>query len=116
MMNSLSPEELQHQIDIGNYSLKVDQLRQNRCALSSIKYGSGRRNFPNKVQAIPTMYRCIDKYEETHNTEYLLDAMNYLMFEFMYPSIKDARFKPTDSSESAGLVGMSIKEIEEFDK
>ena len=41
---------------------------------------------------------------ETGNTEYLCDAANYLMFEFM----------ATDSGESAGVAGIGIREIERF--
>lgn len=113
-MASLSEKELKHLVDVGNYSIRFDEQRQTRCAVSLYKYGSARQNFPDKVQALPTMERCIEKYKETKNTEYLLDAANYLMFEFMYPSIPDARFKPTDSEESAGIVGMSAKEIQDF--
>ena len=128
-MASLSEKELKHLVDVGNYSIRFDEQRQTRCAVSLYKYGSARQNFPDKVQALPTMERCIEKYKETNpeffkevtkkyketkNTEYLLDAANYLMFEFMYPSIPDARFKPTDSEESAGIVGMSAKEIADF--
>lgn len=53
-------------------------------------------------------------YRKTGNTEYLTDAANYLMFEFMYPSVPNAYFKATESKESAGIVGISIKEIEEI--
>lgn len=34
---------------------------------------------------------------ERYNTEYLLDAANYLMFEFMYPQHPKAHFRATDS-------------------
>lgn len=113
-MSKLAEEELMHNVKVGNYSLKFDELRQNRVAVSLYKYGSARKNFPDRVNALQTMQKCIDKYKDTKNTEYLLDAANYLMFEFMYPSIPDARFNATDSSESAGIVGMSIKEVENF--
>lgn len=70
------------------YSLDFDEKRKNRVAMSFHKYGSAAINFGRKlVDAIPTMQRCIDKYKETGNTEYLLDAGNYIMFEYMYPSI-----------------------------
>lgn len=111
---ALSKKELAHLEAVGNYSSWFDELRQNRCAMSLYKYGPAKKNFPDRVQAIPTMGKCIEKYKETKNTEYLLDAANYLMFEFMFPSIPDARFKPTDSGDSAGIVGMSIKEIEDM--
>ena len=60
------------------------------------------------------MKKCLKKYEETHNKEYLLDAANYLMFEFMYPSYQNSYFKATDSDESAGIDGLSINEIEQL--
>lgn len=99
------------------YSLDFDEKRKNRVAMSFHKYGSAAINFGRKlVDAIPTMQRCIDKYKETGNTEYLLDAGNYIMFEYMYPQHPNHHFRATDSGESAGIVGMSIKEMEEFDK
>lgn len=42
----------------------------------------------------------------------MLDAMNYLMFEFMYPQKDGAFFRPTESKDSAGIVGISEKEME----
>ena len=38
--------------------------------------------------------------------------MNYLMFEFMYPQKDGAFFRPTDSKDSARIVGISEKEME----
>ena len=48
------------------------------------------------------------------NKEYLLDAMNYLMFEFIYPQEPGAYFKATCSEESAGIAGISEKEMEKY--
>ena len=95
------------------YSDDVDKKRKALVEQSYYKYGSVAVNFGRGlVDPIATMNRCIEKYEETHNKEYLLDAMNYLMFEYMYPTYNDAFYKNTDSNESAGIVGMSINEIE----
>lgn len=94
------------------YSHKVDKLRHDRVEMSFYKYGTAKVNFGMKlVDAMATHDLCIDKYKETGNTEYLLDAMNYLMFEFMYPQKPGAFFKPTDSNGSAGIVGMSHEEL-----
>ena len=41
--------------------------------------------------------------------------MNYLMFEFMFPQYKEAYFEATDSNDSAGIDGMSINEIKNFE-
>lgn len=94
------------------YSDEVDKMRKNRVEVSFHKYGPARINFgEGLVKAKSSALMCIKKYEETKNKEYLLDAMNYLMFEFMYPSMEGVFFKATDSSESAGKDGVSINGI-----
>lgn len=94
------------------YSDKFDELRQNRVEVSMHKYGSAQDNFGMKlVNALESHDLCIKKYLETGNTEYLCDAANYLMFEFMYPQQKGAFFKATGSDESAGISGVSVNEL-----
>ena len=97
------------------YSEEFDKLRKNRVETSYYKYGPARKNFSTgNVQAIPTMELCVKKYQKTGNKEYLLDAANYLMFEYMFPQHKKAHFRATSSDESAGIVGMSVKEMERY--
>ena len=97
------------------YSDEFDRLRQNRVSVSFYKYGSAKVNFGEKlVDAMGCVEKCVVKYKATGNTEYLCDAANYLMFEYMYPQKAGAYFKATNSSESAGIVGMSINEIEQY--
>lgn len=97
------------------YSTRFDELRRNRVEVSYYKYGSAYRNFGRgNVQAIPTLEKCLQKYKETGNGDYLCDIANYAMFEFMYPQHPKAHFRATDSSESAGIVGMSVNEMERF--
>lgn len=94
------------------YSDKFDELRQNRVEVSFHKYGTAADNFGMKlVNALESHNMCIKKYLETGNTEYLCDAANYLMFEFMYPQKDGAYFKATDSSGSAGIAGVSVAEL-----
>lgn len=96
------------------YSEEFDAKRKHRIAVSLYKYGSAKINYGEKlVSAIGSLKKCLKKYEETGNTEYLCDLANYAMFEYMYPQHKYAHFRATDSSESAGIDGMSIKEIED---
>lgn len=93
------------------YSERFDTLRKNRVEMSFHEYGPAKTNFGDKlVDAIGSHDLCIEKYKDTGNTEYLLDAANYLMFEFMYPQKEGAYFEPTDSDGSAGTVGESIGE------
>nr|DAJ94532.1 MAG TPA: hypothetical protein [Bacteriophage sp.] len=97
------------------YSERFDQLRRNRVKTSYYKYGPAKRNYQTgNVKALPTMERCIEKYNSTGNTEYLVDAANYLMFEFMYPQHPKAHFKATDNKDSAGIVEISVKEMEDL--
>lgn len=97
------------------YSNKFDELRKNRVETSYFKYGSAKKNFSTgNVNALETMKLCVEKYKETGNTEFLVDGANYLMFEFMYPQHEKAHFLATDSSESAGIVGISEKEMERY--
>ena len=97
------------------YSNKFDELRRNRVETSFYKYGPARRNFATgNVQAIPTAELCLKKYKETGNAEHLCDSANYLMFEYMFRQHPKAHFRATDSSESAGIVGMSVNEMERF--
>lgn len=75
------------------YSERFDALRKNRTELSFYKYGSAKRNFGERLtNALENLELCIKKYKDTHNTEYLCDAANYCMFEFMYPQFDDAFF------------------------
>lgn len=97
------------------YSARFDELRKNRVQTSYFKYGPAKKNFSTgNVNALETMKLCIDKYKETGNTEFLCDAANYLMFEFMYPQHEKAHFRATDSHESAGIVGISVKEMQKW--
>ena len=96
-----------------DYSELFDVLRKNRIQVSYYKYGRARVNYQTgNITAIETAKLCVEKYKETGNTEYIVDAANYLMFEFMYPQVPAAFFEATDSNESAGIVGISEKEME----
>lgn len=98
------------------YSEEFDRLRRNRIEVGFYKYGPAKENFSTgNVNAIATMQRCLKKYQETGNTEYLLDASNYLMFEYIYPQHPKAHFKSTDSGESAGIVGLSVNEAKMYE-
>ena len=98
-----------------DYSERFDELRKNRVQLSRLKYGRAEKNFKTgNVNAVETMLLCVEKYRTTGNTEYLCDGANYLMFEFMFPQVPGAHFRATDSHESAGIVGISEKKMEEL--
>lgn len=99
------------------YDKDLDHIRQGMVINSWFKYGPAKHNFgEHLVNALSTCDICIQKYKKTGNKEYLADAMNYLMFEFDYPSVQNAYYQRTDSDGSAGIEGMSYNEIKEASK
>lgn len=81
----------------------VDYMR-NRMLVSFHKYGPVAEAYPHKVNALKSLELRLKKYQETGNTEYLVDAANFAMIEFMRPSHPEAHFEGTDSSGSPGRV------------
>ncbi len=79
----------------------VEGMKQ-RMDLSYFKYGAVADAYPHKVNALESLRIRLDKYMDTGNTEFLMDAANFAMIEFMLPSHPDAHYKPTDSDESPG--------------
>lgn len=97
-----------------DYSEEFDKKRKALVQQSYFKYGKASRNFATgNVDAIGSLEKCLEKFKETGNTEYLCDIANYAMFRFMFPQ-NGEHFKHTDSDDSAGIVGMSVKEMEDF--
>ena len=97
-----------------DYSQQFDEKRKALVVQSYYKYGKAGRNFATgNVDAIGSLKKCLNKFEETKNTEYLLDVANYAMFRYMWPQDGEF-FKHTDSDGSAGIVGMSVNEMENF--
>ena len=93
---------------MSEYSEEFDRLRRNRVEVSYYKYGPARKNFgEGRVDAISTAERCIDAFKRDHNTEHLIDAANYLMFQYMYP-LPGEFFEATGSEGSVGTVGVPI--------
>lgn len=86
------------------YSAAFLQGMLNRMAVSGFKYGPVADAYPGKVDALASLAQRIEKYLETHNTEFLIDAANFAMIEFMRPQFEDAFFAATDSDQSPGLI------------
>lgn len=96
------------------YSTRFDKLRQEAIFVSYHKYGSSKENFQKgMVDAIGSLKKNLKKFEETGNTEYLVDVANYAMFRFMYPQGNES-YRPTDSDQSAGVDGITINEMKQF--
>lgn len=75
----------------------------NRMAVSEHRYGCILENYPDRADALAECAKRIQRYQETHNTEWLLDAANFLLIEATCPRYRDAHFKATDSEENPGV-------------
>ena len=74
----------------------------NRMIVGEAKYGTLSKDRIDKVDCLKSLQQRLDKYEETGNTEWLMDAANFAMMEFMFPKHSNAHYRPTDSKESPG--------------
>jgi hypothetical protein len=89
----------------------------NRMIASYYKYGplalnAHRANPQDNINIISSLITRLRLYEETGNTEWLVDIGNFAMIEFMYPQHPSAHFRATDSSESPGVEGITFRELE----
>lgn len=84
------------------YDTRFLQGMLDRMAVSYHKYGSVVKAYPHDVSALKSLQQRLDKYLETGNTEFLMDAANFCMIEFIRPSVAGAHFAATDSDESPG--------------
>lgn len=97
------------------YCAEFDEKRKNAILVSFHKYGPSKENFKKgMVDAIGSLKKNLKKFEETGNTEYLVDVANYAMFRYMYPQGNES-YRPTDSNESAGVDGITINELMQED-
>lgn len=78
------------------------QGMKDRMVVSFYKYGPLAEAYPHKVNAITSLTDRLRKYAETRNTEFLIDAANFAMIEFMHPSVDGAFFAGTDDDQSPG--------------
>jgi hypothetical protein len=75
-----------------------------RMEMSFFKYGDVAEAYPHKIDAMASLKQRLKRYHETKNTEFLIDAANFCMIEFMFPRLPGAFFTPTDSDQSPGRI------------
>lgn len=75
-----------------------------RMAVSYFKYGKLANGYPDHADALGCLVQRLVEYRKTGNTEYLIDAANFAMIEFLRPSLRNAHYTPTDSAGSPGRV------------
>jgi hypothetical protein len=100
-MDWLPPSEFSEQF--------VEYMR-NRMAVSFHKYGPVAAAYPAKVDAVASLVKRLERYAETGNTEWLVDAANFCMIEFMHPRHPEAHFRATDTQDSPGRESVTGKQ------
>lgn len=94
------------------YSQRFDEIRKNMMVMSYYKYGPLKDNYGTYkcMDAIKNIELRLQKYKETGNTEFLADIANFAMIEFMNPSVKGAKYTPTDSS-ACEVAGFGVNQL-----
>ena len=91
-------------IPVTEFSAGFVQGMADRMAVSYCKYGAVAEAYPHRVNAIDSLKKRLERYEQDGNTEWLMDVANFAMIEFMHPRHGGAHFRATDSDESPGRV------------
>ena len=73
-----------------------------RMGVSYFKYGAVADAYPDRVDAIKSLKKRLERYEADGNTEWLMDVGNFAMIEFILPRHEKAHYRPTSSEESPG--------------
>jgi len=103
------------------FSMDFVEKMKTRMIMSFYKYGPivknvCRDNPEDNTDEIAGLRKRLELYEETGNTEWLVDVANFAMIEFMHPQHPKAHFRATESCESPGIEGLSWREVEEFNE
>lgn len=75
-----------------------------RMGMSYFKYGKVTDAYPAKVDALASLRERLALYQQTGNTEWLMDVANFAMIEFMHPAHPNYHYSPTDSDQSPGRI------------
>jgi hypothetical protein len=89
------------------FSEPFAQGMRDRMGVSYCKYGAVADAYPQRLDAIASLKKRLERYEADGNTEWLMDVANFAMIEFMHPRHPQAHFRATDSHESPGRVWAS---------
>jgi hypothetical protein len=95
------------QILATEFSEPFVELMRNRMVAGFYRYGPRSEN-AGRIDELASLRKRLEKYEETGNTEYLVDAANIAMVEFMQPQHPKAHFRTAEHHEHSGLVGTPV--------
>lgn len=97
-----------------NPLMTVDVIRETRVRMmlaSYCKYGPVSANYLQNNLMLPlqdTMTR-VKKYEHTHNIEFLLDAVNYLMLAYWQYTSETLKFSDEDAADYTAALRIAVE-------
>ena len=83
------------------------QYMKNRLIQGYHKYGSI-CDHHQEYDIMACIRKRLTSYEMTGNTEFLVYAANFLMFEFMFSQHPEGHFRATSTEESPGIVRLPL--------
>lgn len=94
-----------------------------RMVVSYFKYGAVKDAYPHKVDAVGSLMARLKLYANGDatkgiapgNREYLMDAANFAMIEYMLPRHPNAHFKGTDDDGSPGRRSLDTGKLDKRD-
>lgn len=81
------------------WCVEFEEFRKNRMVLGTFRYGDYKSPTAKKYDRIGSAIKRLQRYQETGNSEFLVDAANLCMIEFDVPNHKKAHFNSVDDGE-----------------
>ncbi len=98
---NIPDQVVEEEPEIRDYATALQQMA-NRMSMSHYKYGNMSDKFPESANAADGVTQRMEMYQKSGNTENCLDAANYAVIEYLFPSHKKAHFRAQASHESPG--------------
>ena len=86
------------ELEKSEWSDEFELLMRNRLLFGAFRYGLFKNAEPN-IELIKDVIRRIKEYIKTGNQEFLVDAANLCMCEFITPSVSNAHFLSIDDGK-----------------
>lgn len=96
-------EELEREVKETTWNKEFFKLQFNRLLMGRLRYGS-KRNSTIRYNYTKSVAEKIKLYEETGNTELLVDISNYCLLEFTHGSHPNKHFSATDDAQHCEVI------------
>ena len=103
LIDKPEPKYTLRQLEKHQWSDKFELYMRNRLLMGGLRYGlMGEKGKP-QYDSIASIRKRIELYEQTGNTEYLVDVANLCMVEFIEGKHPNKHFSATDDTRRVGV-------------